>query len=59
MISPLDVYRARKHWDCGWFVAWTRLRCRRAYWDGTQAQQSVVGGADPGHEARRPLRSRG
>jgi hypothetical protein len=32
MISPLGIHRASRQWGCGWFVAWTRLRCRREYW---------------------------
>lgn len=32
MITPLQVYRAKRTWGVGWFVAWTRLRARREYW---------------------------
>jgi hypothetical protein len=32
MISPLEIHRAARIWGCGWFVAWTRLRCRQGYW---------------------------
>jgi hypothetical protein len=32
MISPMEIHRASRRWKCGWFVAWTRLRCRREYW---------------------------
>lgn len=32
MILLKDVYQAKKQWDCGWFVAWSRLRARKEYW---------------------------
>jgi hypothetical protein len=32
MITPLEIHRASRRWGCGWFVAWTRLRCRQDYW---------------------------
>jgi len=36
-VSLSEIRQASRQWHCSWFVAWSRLRCRRAYWDPTRA----------------------
>jgi hypothetical protein len=52
MISLSEVRRAKEHWGCGWFVAWNRLRCRRAYWGEHETLEPAA--APDGSSPERP-----
>lgn len=46
MISLSEVRRAKHEWHCGWFVAWSRLRCRGAYWSEREMPRAEAPAAE-------------
>lgn len=51
-VSLSEIRQASRQWHCSWFVAWCRLRCRRAYWDRTACALSESTNAGASSDAK-------